>query len=92
MSTEPLTLRAVGDEPDAEVVEKLKNWLKLAESGELRSLLLVGELVGPETKSGSAGSINVPDAVWKLKVIERHLMNRWVSGGSDSDINYEDED
>jgi hypothetical protein len=59
--TEPVQLGVAQTEPVAVVVETLEEWLKDAKSGELRGLMLVGQITGDRTRRAYAGDYTYPE-------------------------------
>lgn len=52
------SLRRIGCEPDAELIDMLEYALKDARSGELRGVVLFGAKIGNNSSSGQAGDVN----------------------------------
>ncbi len=62
-----LALRGIGLlEPNKEVIQALKTWLKWAEKGEIHNLILIAESSGSVTRSDIVGDVNYPQIIYGL--------------------------
>lgn len=64
--SEPVPIRDVSQPADAAVVAVLEKFLEMAKSGELRGVIVIGDLPG-SSDSQSAGSWNGPKALWAIE-------------------------
>lgn len=62
-------------EPDTHVVELLERWLKYAQSGEIRSVFLVGSLQKTgTTRRGRAGDYTISELLFQIEQMRWDLM------------------
>ena len=67
-------LEAVELQPDPEVVEALEFWLDLARAGQLRGVVLLGELSQRRVASQLAGDLDPVRMLGASRVLEHRLL------------------
>ncbi|MGB0855388.1 MAG: hypothetical protein ACPGSI_18975 [Pikeienuella sp.] len=67
--TEVVKLKNANENPDEDVVRELENALRLAKSGDLRSVALVGTLTGGENLTAYATD-DAPEAIGLLEYLK----------------------
>jgi len=71
----PTPIRPIAPKPNDLVVARLKEWLEMAESGELQGALLLGETTGDINIRSRVGDIRNCDAIYLLRLVEHDILN-----------------
>lgn len=72
--TEPIELEVARNQPVKSVVDVLEDWLEDAKSGQLRGLLLVGDMVENDIRRAYVGEYRYSDMVYACELAKADLL------------------
>jgi len=73
--TPPTTLKVASATPNEQTVATLKRWLADAESGELRGILLIGQVTGSRVRRAYAGEYTFPELTHACELAKHDLLH-----------------